>query len=107
VLGGIVHGIGATLYEWTRFDDAGQPLTVGYGDYLLPSAPVLPKIELHHMETPSPMNPLGVKGAAESGTIAAPAALASAIDDALSHLGVCVTDLPLTPDRLRALIRGR
>ncbi len=103
-LGGVVHGIGAALLEWTRFDEAGQPLTVSYGDYLLPSATVLPRIEIHHMETPSPMNPLGVKGAAESGTIAAPAAIASAIDDALAHLGVAVTDLPLAPERLHALI---
>ena len=102
VLGGVVHGIGAALLEWTRFDDAGQPLTVSYGDYLLPTAPVLPRIEIHHMETPSPMNPLGVKGAAESGTIAAPAAIASAIDDAL---GITASDLPLTPERLHALIR--
>jgi aerobic carbon-monoxide dehydrogenase large subunit len=105
VLGGVVHGIGATLLEWTRCDDAGQPLTVSYGDYLLPTADAVPRIEIHHMETPTPLNPLGVKGAAESGTIAAPAAIASAVEDALAPFGVTLTDLPLAPERLHALIR--
>jgi carbon-monoxide dehydrogenase large subunit len=104
VQGGVVHGIGATLYEWMRFDAAGQPLTVTYGDYLLPTADVAPRIEIHHMESPSPLNPLGVKGAAESGTIAAPAALVSAVENALGDWGVAIRDLPLTPDRLRGLI---
>ncbi|HZT52734.1 MAG TPA: xanthine dehydrogenase family protein molybdopterin-binding subunit [Stellaceae bacterium] len=106
VRGGVAHGIGATLYEWMRYDAEGQPLTVTYGDYLLPTADAVPAIEVHHMESPSPLNPLGVKGAAESGTIAAPAALAAAIEDALAPLGVTIRDLPVTPDRLRALIAG-
>jgi aerobic carbon-monoxide dehydrogenase large subunit len=104
VLGAIVHGIGNALYEWMRYDDSGQPLTVTYGDYLLPASDVVPRIEVLHMETPSPLNPLGVKGAAEGGTIAAPAAVVSAIEDALRSLGVRVRDLPVTPYRLRCLI---
>ncbi len=104
VLGAIVHGIGNALYEWMRYDDRGQPLTVTYGDYLLPASDVVPRIELLHMESPSPLNPLGVKGAAEGGTIAAPAAIVSAIEDALKPLGIRVLDLPVTPVRLRALI---
>ncbi len=106
VVGAVAHGIGATLYEWMRFDDSGQPQTVTYGDYLLPSTDTVPPIEVIHMESPTPLNPLGVKGAAESGTIAAPAAIVSAIDDALRPFGVRVRDLPVTPERLLALIRA-
>jgi carbon-monoxide dehydrogenase large subunit len=64
----------------------------------------VPPIEIHHMESPSPLNPLGVKGAAESGTIGAPAAIVSAIEDALAPLDIVIRDLPVTPPRLRALI---
>jgi carbon-monoxide dehydrogenase large subunit len=104
--GAVVHGISATLFEWMRYDDAGQPLTVTYGDYLLPTADVVPRIEIHHMESPTPLNPLGVKGAAESGTIGAPAAIVSAIEDALRPLKVRITELPVTPARLLALIEA-
>ena len=83
VMGAVAHGIGATLLEWMRFDAQGQPQTVTYGDYLLPSTDTVPPIEVIHMESPTPLNPLGVKGAAESGTIAAPAAIVSAVEDAL------------------------
>ena len=104
VQGGVVNGIGATLFEWMRHADDGQPLTVNYADYLLPTADTVPPIEIHHMESPTPVNPLGVKGAAESGTIGAPAAIVSAIEDALAPLGIVIRDLPVTPARLRALI---
>jgi len=104
VLGGIVHGIGATLLEWMRYDEQGQPATVTYADYLLPTSDVIPRIEIYHMESPTPLNPLGVKGAAESGTIGAPAAIVSAIEDALRPLKVRIRDLPLTPAKLRTLI---
>ena len=106
VHGGVVHGIGATLYEWMRYDDAGQPQTTTFADYLLPTSDIVPPIEIHHMESPTPLNPLGVKGAAESGTIGAPAAIVSAIEDALRPLKVRITDLPVTPERLLALIRA-
>ena len=104
VMGGVVHGIGAALYEWMKYDEHGQPLVGNYADYLLPSVDTVPRIEILHMESPSPFNPLGVKGAAESGTIGAPAAIVSAIEDALREFGVRVTDLPVTPPRLHALI---
>jgi carbon-monoxide dehydrogenase large subunit len=104
ILGGVANGIGATLFEWMQFDDDGQPLTVNYADYLLPTADAVPPVEIHHLESLSPMNPLGVKGAAESGTIGAPAAIVSAIEDALAPLGIVIRDLPVTPPRLRALI---
>jgi len=106
VLGAIAHGLGMTLYEWMRYDSNGQPLTVNYADYLLPTSDVVPPIEIHHMESPSPFNPLGVKGAAESGTIGAPACIVSAIEDALKPFRVRITDLPVTPPRLVALINA-
>ena len=83
VHGAVAHGIGATLYEWMRYDASGQPQTVTFADYMLPTSDTIPPIEIHHMESPTPLNPLGVKGAAESGTIGAPAAIVSAIEDAL------------------------
>jgi carbon-monoxide dehydrogenase large subunit len=106
VLGAVAHGIGATLYEWMRYDSNGQPLTASFADYLLPTSDVVPTIEIHHMESPSPFNPLGLKGAAESGTIGAPAAIVSAIEDALRPFGIVITDLPITPPRLLALIQA-
>jgi carbon-monoxide dehydrogenase large subunit len=104
VLGGVVHGIGATLFEWMRYDEEGQPLTATYADYLLPTADVVPRIEIMHMESPTPLNPMGVKGAAESGTIGAPSAIVSAIDDALSDFKLDLCDLPITPAKLQAMI---
>jgi aerobic carbon-monoxide dehydrogenase large subunit len=106
VCGGVVHGIGATLLELMRFDESGQPLTGTLADYLLPTADVVPRIDIHHMESPSPLNPLGVKGAAESGTIGAPSVIASAIEDALRPLDLRITELPIMPSRLRAIIRA-
>jgi aerobic carbon-monoxide dehydrogenase large subunit len=104
IAGAVAHGIGATLLEWMRYGADGQPLTASFADYLLPSSDSVPKIEIHHLESPSPLNPLGVKGAAESGTIGAPAAIASAVEDALSPFQVTIADLPLTPERILALI---
>src|SRR5450759_3325702 len=86
------------------YDSNGQPVTVTYADYLLPTADVVPRIEIHHMESPTPLNPLGVKGAAESGTIGAPAAIVSAIEDALRPLQIRIRDLPVTPAKLLALV---
>lgn len=104
VCGGVVHGIGSTLLEWMRYDEEGQPLTATYADYLLPTADVVPRIEIMHMESPTPLNPMGVKGAAESGTIGAPSAIVSAIDDALSEFDLHLYDLPITPAKLHSMI---
>src|ERR1700692_2320776 len=87
------------------YAEDGQPLTGTYADYLLPTSDVVPNIEIHHMESPSPLNPLGVKGAAESGTIRAPATIVSAIEDALQPLDIRINELPVTPARLRAAIQ--
>jgi carbon-monoxide dehydrogenase large subunit len=106
ILGGVIHGVGMTLFEWMRYDREGQPLTVTLADYLLPTSDVVPRLEILHLESPTPLNPLGVKGAAESGTIGAPATLISAIEDALRPLDIRVSQLPLTPPHLRKLIRA-
>ncbi len=88
VQGGVAHGIGNALFEWMKYDAGAQPLTTTFQDYLLPAAPDVPGCLIEHVETPNPLNPLGVKGAGEGGTIPAPAAIISAIEDALSPFGV-------------------
>jgi CO/xanthine dehydrogenase Mo-binding subunit len=75
-------------------------------DYCIPTAMEVPLIETVHLETPSPLNPLGIKGAGEAGVIPVPALIAEAVDDALAPLQVRVTEMPLSPDRLLALIRA-
>jgi carbon-monoxide dehydrogenase large subunit len=108
VAGGVVHGIGNALFEWMRYDDSAQPTTVNFGEYLLPMATEMPNIEQTHMESPTPLNPLGVKGAGEGGTIPAAAVIASAIDDALRPFSVKITQVPVTPEYLLDLIaQGR
>src|SRR6516165_8560253 len=105
VHGGIAHGIGNALLEWMGYDAAGQPTTTNFADYLMPTAPVFPMFETRFMQTPSPLNPLGAKGAGEVGTIPAAAAVVSAIEDALQPLGVRITQFPVMPARLLELIR--
>lgn len=106
ILGGIAHGLGNTLFEQMLFDDAGQPLTTTFADYLLVTAAEMPRVEIVHHETPSPLNELGVKGVGESGVIPMAAAVASAIDDALRDLGVHVDRAPISPQQLRDRIRA-
>jgi carbon-monoxide dehydrogenase large subunit len=100
VQGGVAHGIGNALFERMKYDAGAQPLTTTFQDYLLPGAPDVPACRIEHVETPNPLNPLGVKGAGEGGTIPAPAAIISAIEDALSPFGVHFAEMPLTPDRI-------
>ena len=104
VVGGVAHGIGNALYEDVPFGENGQPLAATFMDYLLPTAAEVPLMEVEHIETPTPLNPAGVKGAGESGTIPAPAAIAAAVEDALRPLGVRITSLPLNPEKIRALV---
>jgi aerobic carbon-monoxide dehydrogenase large subunit len=106
VQGGVAHGIGNALFEWMKYDAAAQPLTTSFQDYLLPAAPDVPPCRIEHVEMPNPLNPLGVKGAGEGGTIPAPAAIISAIEDALGPFGVRFADMPLTPDRIVAALRA-
>jgi carbon-monoxide dehydrogenase large subunit len=100
VIGGIVHGIGNALFELMAYDENAQPLTTSFAEYLLPAATELPLFEVHFRETPSPMNPIGVKGIGENGTIPTAAAIVSAVEDALSPLGIRLSRTPLTPEAL-------
>ena len=105
-LGAAAQGIGGTLLEELAYDEDGQLLTTTLLDYPLPSSTEIPPMESIVTEySPSPLNPLGVKGAGEGGIVACGAALANAVSHALSSLGVQVRNLPLTPDRVRTLIR--
>ena len=106
VQGATAHGIGNTLYERLIYDDDAQPQTTTLADYLLPTAHEIPNIGVVHTESPTPMNPLGVKGAGEGGTIPAPAAIVAAIEDALSDYGVRISETPIEPARLVELIRA-
>src|SRR5439155_5854179 len=104
VHGGVAQGLGNALYEDMIYDSNGQALTTSYLDYLLPTAWEVPLISVGHVETPSPLNPEGIKGAGEGGTMPVPAAVTNAVDDALAPLGVVVGQVPLQPTRLQALI---
>ena len=97
IRGGVVHGIGNALFERMIYDENGQPQTTNYGEYLLPLATEMPRIEILHMESPSPRNPIGVKGAGEGGTIPATACVIAAIEDALSPFKARLTHHPVSP----------
>ncbi|MEK9832327.1 MAG: molybdopterin cofactor-binding domain-containing protein, partial [Rhodospirillaceae bacterium] len=104
IVGGVVHGIGNALFERMIYDDQGQPLTTNYGEYLLPLASEMPRVDVTHMETPSPLNSLGVKGAGEGGTIPAAAAIVAAIENALADFDVEIDYYPVDPQMLTELI---
>jgi aerobic carbon-monoxide dehydrogenase large subunit len=106
VQGGTAHGIGNALFEWMKYDGGANPLTTTFQDYLLPSAPEVPACKIIHVETPNPLNPIGVKGAGEGGTIPAPAAIVAAIEDALSPFGVRFVEMPLTPEKIITALRA-
>ncbi len=107
IQGGVAHGIGNALLEFMGYDADAQPTTVSFADYLLPGACDVPNINAVHLETPSPLNPLGVKGAGEGGTIPAAAAIVAAVENALSPFGTKLTESPITPARIVALLRDR
>jgi len=100
IQGGIVQGVGQALTEIGSYSDDGQLLSGTLLEYAVPRADLLPGIEVDRIETPSPHNPLGVKGAGEMGTIAATPVVANAVLDALAPLGVTHIELPLTPERI-------
>jgi aerobic carbon-monoxide dehydrogenase large subunit len=102
--GGVAHGIGNALYEEVIHDESGQILNGSYMDYYLPGAMEVPRMDVAHIETPTPLNPLGCKGAGEGGTIPAPTAVSLAIEDALSDLKVHVNRIPVSPEALANLI---
>jgi carbon-monoxide dehydrogenase large subunit len=106
IAGGTVQGIGGALLEHLVYDDAGNPLTTTFMDYLLPTASDVPMLEYGHVETPSP-GPGGYKGVGEGGAIGAPPAVVNAVADALAPFGVRATELPLSPSAIVALLDGR
>ena len=97
VAGAIAQGIGAALYEECVYDDDGQARSTTLMDYLYPSTTEVPMIEMVHIETPSPVTEGGIKGVGEGGTIAAPAAIACAVADALAPFGIQIDRTPITP----------
>lgn len=104
IVGGLAQGIGGALFEEFLYDPQGQPLSLTFADYLMPTAKEMPSVEVLITEdAPSPLNPLGLKGAGEGGVTAAGAAIAAAIDDALGMPGA-VTRLPVTPQRLKQIL---
>jgi len=105
IRGGTAQGIATALYEEFVYDDDGQMLTDDYHDYLIPTAHEMPDdIRIGHNETPSPWTEYGIKGAGEGGRMGAPAAISTAIEDALEPLDVSVDELPLPPGKLQTMI---
>ena len=107
IAGGLAQGLGGALFEEFLYDARGEPLSVSFADYLMPTAREVPHVEtLITEDAPSPLNALGLKGAGEGGANAVGAAVAAAIDAAIGMPGA-VTELPVTPQRLREMLRRR
>ena len=104
--GGIAHGIGNALYEWMGYDENSQPVITNFAEYLLPTSTAVPNIEIIHVETPSTLNPLGVKGAGEAGVIPVAGGVISAVENALEPFGVWIGEAPITPVRIIELIEA-
>jgi carbon-monoxide dehydrogenase large subunit len=104
--GGVAQGVGGAFYERLYFDESGQLINASFMDFLMPTAVEVPRIEIGHIETPSPLNPLGVKGVGEAGTIPVAALIAEAVEDALAPFEVRVREMPLSPERIRQLIEA-
>jgi CO/xanthine dehydrogenase Mo-binding subunit len=109
IAGGLAQGLGGAIFEELVYDDQGQPLATTFMDYLVPTAMDMPEGTIVKIleETPTPLNPLGVKGVGEGGSSGAGAAIANAVADALAPLGIAITELPLSPDRIAGLVRQR
>jgi carbon-monoxide dehydrogenase large subunit len=103
--GGTLQGISQALLEQIVYDENGQLLTATFSDYLIPSTDTSPNIETSSTVTPSPRNPLGVKGVGEAGTIGATPAIVNAVEDALSPFGVTIERMPLTPAYVWSLMQ--
>ncbi len=104
VQGGLAHGVGNALFEELHFGDDAMPLTTTFAEYLMPVAADVPDAECVHIESPSPLNPLGVKGVGEGGTIPAAAAIIAAVECALAPFGAVIDDAPVTPSRIADLV---
>jgi carbon-monoxide dehydrogenase large subunit len=106
IVGGVAQGIGGALYEELAYDEQANLLAQSLLDYCMPSARQIPPIKIAHLFTPSPLNPLGVKGLGEGGAMAPPAAIANAVEDALRRRAVRIDATPITPSRLAALLKA-
>jgi carbon-monoxide dehydrogenase large subunit len=106
IQGGVAHGIGNALYEAIVYDEAGQLLTGSWMDYAMPDASMVPAVEMAHVESPSPFNPEGIKGAGEGGTIGALATIAGAVEDALAPFNLTVDALPIRSEDLMRAMRN-
>jgi len=104
IQGGVAHGVGNALLERMVYDEDANPLTTTFADYLMPTAEIVPGCDIVHMASPTPLNPLGAKGAGEGGTIPASAAIIAAVENALRPFGVRITESPITPQRIVELI---
>jgi carbon-monoxide dehydrogenase large subunit len=104
IQGGVAHGVGNALFEWMGYDANAQPTTANFADYLLPMAPGVPPVKIAHLSSPTPINPLGVKGVGEGGTIGAPAAIVAAVEDALRPFELKLDEFPLSPQRVVELL---
>jgi carbon-monoxide dehydrogenase large subunit len=107
VHGGVAQGIGNALFEEIIYDSGGNIQTATLADYMPPTAREIPRLELHHIETPTDASVTGAKGLGEGGAIGAPAAILNAINDALTPFGVSIDEVPATPQRIRAAIKGQ
>jgi CO/xanthine dehydrogenase Mo-binding subunit len=105
--GGVALGIGNAYFEKLIFDENGQLLNASLADYLIPSAGEVPRIEVEHAVTPSPLNPLGTKGAGEAGAIPVPALFAQALENALADHEIEILEMPLNPNRLFELLQKK
>jgi CO/xanthine dehydrogenase Mo-binding subunit len=106
VHGGVAQGIGNAFYEQLIYDESGQLLNASFMDYLLPTATDVPHVDVGHEETPSPLNPMGVKGAGEAGAIPVGPLFAQALEDALRDTGLEIREIPLSPSRLWELVEA-
>ncbi|HMR62972.1 MAG TPA: molybdopterin-dependent oxidoreductase, partial [Anaerolineae bacterium] len=104
--GGVAQGIGNSFYEQLHFDENGQLLNASFMDFLLPTSLDVPHIEIDHEETPSPLNPLGIKGAGEAGAIPVAPAFVQAVENALGENAPEILEIPLSPNRLFELVVG-
>ncbi len=104
LMGGIAHGIGNALYEYMGYDENAQPVTTNLAEYLLVTATEMPPVKILHMESPTPLNPLGIKGVGEAGVIPIGAAVAAAVENALEPWGIKINRLPLSPVDILALL---
>ncbi len=107
VQGGVAQGLGNAFYEQLVFDENGQLLNASFMDFLLPTALNVPRIDVGHETTPSPLNPMGIKGAGEAGAIPAAALFVQAVEDALNLSGLEIREIPLKPSRLWELVEER